>query len=92
VISLRLTGRLRRQFALLSAFFLSLWERTKVRVKLSWLAPPSPFPKGEGGIESTLLVRRVHSCSRSKRRPETTPVNVKLYESPSRAGGLPTIN
>jgi hypothetical protein len=22
----------------------------------------------------------------------TTPANVKLYESPSRAGGLPTIN
>ena len=37
---------------------LSLWERTKVRVNFSWFPRPSPFPlpKGEGGIESTLLV------------------------------------
>ena len=53
------SGRLRRQCSpALRLHFLSLWERTEVRVNLSWLIRPSPFPlpKGEGGIVSTLSV------------------------------------
>jgi len=59
VISPRLTGQLALAvFTTLHYYFLSLWERTEVRVNLSWPSRPSPFPlpKGEGGIVSTLLV------------------------------------
>ena len=57
MISPRLTGQLALAvFTTLHYYFLSLWERSEVRVNLSWPSRPSPSPKGEGGIVSTLLV------------------------------------
>ena len=89
MISLRLTGRLRRQGSpALRLRFLSLWERTEVRVNLSWLIQPSPFPlpKGEGGIVSTLFVPRVNSCSRSKVREKRLPQKSNFGSPPAELG------
>ena len=94
MISPRLTGRLAPAVFTALHYFLSLWERTEVRVNLSWPSRPSPFPlpKGEGGI----CINSLGAMSQFRFHAQTVRVdnsrNVKLYESPSRAEGLPTIN
>ena len=72
----------------ISSYFLSLGERTEVRVPNA-NRPPGLLPEGEGTVERSVV--SLATEHRTEKLDKHTPANVKLYESPSRAGGLPTI-
>ncbi len=55
--------------------------------------PPHPFllPQGEKELSGKLFPFKSDSGAQSASQT-STPANVKLCESPSKAGGLPSIN